>query len=168
MWSVRSLAKALNSDTHLVHSMSLRQRARITVGLIAASGLVGGVCAVLGLTPILILRIIHSTSDDAFVPLADITPFVFGLGATLGALLGPLVAWTALRHVPVWRLFLEPAAGTVVGAFVGWAVPWIMPLGLPRLLLFPLVGMTVGVIRLRRAVPSYASDHSPPALSNER
>jgi hypothetical protein len=149
--------------------MSLARRVRITLGLVGASGLVGGVCAVVALLPILILRIVRPTADDAFVSLSEIAPLAFGFGALVGAFLGPLVAWAALRHVPLWRLLIEPAVGTIVGAFVGWAIPSTpLLLGLPRLILFPLVGMGVAAVRLRRAIPIRAESASVRALSNDR
>jgi len=37
----------------------------------------------------------------------------------MGAVFGPVLAWSALRRVPLWRAALEPAAGAVVGASLG-------------------------------------------------
>jgi hypothetical protein len=149
--------------------MSLGRRVRITLGLVGASGLIGGLCAVLALLPVLILRIVRPSADDAFVSLSEIAPLAFGFGAILGAFLGPVVAWTALRHVPLWRLLLEPAVGTVLGALIAWVFQRTpLPLGIPSLVLYPLVGMGIAAIRLRRAIPMRVADMSSPALSNER
>lgn len=43
---------------------------------------------------------------------------VFGI---MGALFGPMLAWSSLRHVPLWRAALEPAIGALVGAALGMA-----------------------------------------------
>jgi hypothetical protein len=50
---------------------------------------------------------------------------VFGgrVGAMCGAVLAPFVAFTFLRHVPLWRLFAETLAGTVVGGAIGFLTP---------------------------------------------
>jgi hypothetical protein len=40
----------------------------------------------------------------------------FGL---IGAVLGPIVTWSALRQVPLWRTVVEPLSAGVVAAGVG-------------------------------------------------
>jgi hypothetical protein len=146
--------------------MALGRTIRITLGLVGASGIVGGLCGVLALVPILVLRIVHPNADDAFIPLTDVAPLAFTFGAVLGGVLGPLVAWTALRHVPLWRLLLEPAVGTVPGALIGWSIPH--PIGVPRLIVFPLIGMAVAALRLRYSFPVRRRQSSEPTRSNER
>jgi|CXWL01.1.fsa_nt_gi hypothetical protein len=37
----------------------------------------------------------------------------------IGAMFGPVLAWSSLRIVPLWRAALEPAIGAVIGAALG-------------------------------------------------
>src|SRR6059036_3569951 len=43
--------------------------------------------------------------------------------APIGAIIGPPTAWLLLRHVPLGRLFMGTAAGTIVGGVFGWLIP---------------------------------------------
>jgi hypothetical protein len=83
-------------------------------GIIAASSVVGALVGI---------------SAAFLVGLVVIGPGVAHLGelflaaGTIGAVAGPLVAPFAffglLRHVPLWRAFLETSVGTILGATVG-------------------------------------------------
>ena len=65
-----------------------------------------------------------------------------GVGAVIGAVLAPVMAWIFLRRVPLWRAIAEPALGTLLGILVAAAtVPW-------GTVLFPLIGFLAGAIRL--------------------
>jgi len=67
----------------------------------------------------------------------------FGL---MGAVFGPVLGWSALRRVPLWRAALEPAAGAVIGALIGSLI------GSPVLfLLLAVVGIAGTSWRLNRA-----------------
>jgi len=37
----------------------------------------------------------------------------------IGAVASPLVIWSALRRVPLWRTIAEPLAGAIAGAAIG-------------------------------------------------
>ena len=129
--------------------MAFVRKLRVTAGVIIACALVGGLCGLLALFP---AAIVHpAAADDLLV--SEIVPFAFGFGAVLGALLGPPVAFSALRHVPLWRVLLEPAIGTLTGACAGWLLSWTnWAPEFPSLLAFPLLGMAIAAIRLRLAV----------------
>ena len=45
-----------------------------------------------------------------------------GLGTLLGAIFGPLVMWTILRHVPVGLAIGVTCLGTVIGGVIGMAL----------------------------------------------
>jgi hypothetical protein len=127
--------------------MALLRALRVTVGLIIACAIVGGVCGLFALLP----SVLHPTSDD--MPLKDAAPLVFGYGAVLAALLGPPIALSALRHIPLWRVLLEPAIGTVIGVLIALPLSWTPATdALPWLLVLPPLGMAIAAIRLRLAV----------------
>jgi hypothetical protein len=59
-----------------------------------------------------------------------------------------LAPWSALRRVPLWRTIVEPLAIAVAAGAAAVVA------GVPLLLLvFPLVGLTLGFLNLRRRYP---------------
>ena len=84
----------------------------ITAGLVFG-GALAGVALGIALTPL--------GKMVAGAPPADTANYirnavVFGI---MGAGVGPVVTWSALRNSPFWRTVLEPLVGCVVGASVG-------------------------------------------------
>lgn len=69
-------------------------------------------------------------------------------GLIIGAIVGPVVAWAALRDVPLWRVFAHASVGTVIG---GWSA--FVASGLDPLLAMggAVVGLVVAALRLRMA-----------------
>ena len=64
----------------------------------------------------------------------------------MGAVFGPVLAWSTLRRVPLWRASLEPAAGGIIGALIG------MLTGSAALfLLFAASGIALAAWRLNRS-----------------
>jgi hypothetical protein len=54
-------------------------------------------------------------------PLSWLFAVVTGLGAGCGLLVAPVLSWTVLRDVPIWRCATETALAT---SFIGmWAMP---------------------------------------------
>lgn len=64
--------------------------------------------------------------------------------AVLGGIVSPLVSWSALRCVPVWRTLAEPLAYAIAGG----AAAVIAGSGL-LLLALPPIGLALGFVRLR-------------------
>jgi hypothetical protein len=46
-------------------------------------------------------------------------PVAAFVGGAVGVLLGPLSAWTLMRHVPIWKAIIGTALGTMLGFIVG-------------------------------------------------
>ncbi|MES2307014.1 MAG: hypothetical protein V4558_16045 [Gemmatimonadota bacterium] len=68
--------------------------------------------------------------------------------AVMGAVFAPLLAWSTMRRVPLWRAALETAAGGLVGAIIG------MMLASGGLMLFLAgAGISLSAWRLNRAYP---------------
>jgi hypothetical protein len=83
-------------------------------------------------------------------------------GATLGAVLGPTLAWGLLRRVPLWRVASSAAAGTVLGAFGGWAAAGTGLVSSGRAVgIGALLGFLAGglALRLRSTKPERADHH---------
>jgi predicted transporter len=83
------------------------------------------------------------------------------LGVIAG-IVSPLVSWTALRRVPLWRTIVEPLAYALAGGAAA------VVLGTPVLLLaLPPAGLALGFFRLNRR---YSNPHVLPSTgpANER
>jgi hypothetical protein len=111
----------------------------VTLGLTVTGALAG---AVVGLALTMLGKIV------ADAPPADMANYLWNARAfaVMGAILGPTVTWSALRHVPLWRTAAEPLMGAVLGAGVGV----LLGSGVAFLLLTPL-GAAAAVARLERA-----------------
>jgi len=88
--------------------------AAVTAGLAAAGALVGGACAPLALAALLVAMKARGALGDGALYLSA------GLvGAGIGAVGAPTVAWTLLRRVPLGRAIGVTALGAAVGAALG-------------------------------------------------
>ena len=86
-----------------------------TAGLIAAGMVCGALAGVLAVSAWLML--LFGVPVDSFILL-----FVGIVGAVLGGIAAPLLAWTMLRRVPLGRMFAWCSVGTMVGGIVGGLV----------------------------------------------
>lgn len=122
-------------------------RRRLAVGLVIAGAISG---AVVG-AAITVLGKIVAGAPPATLPNYLINMGWFGL---FGAVLSPIVIWSALRRVPLWRTVVEPLVAGVGGAAIGVAM------GSPVLFLGLIpVGIGAAVARLsfayREKYPAY-------------
>lgn len=116
--------------------MPLSFRTRLIAGLVVAGAVAGAVIGI-GLT--------YLGKLVAGAPPATISNYawnaaVFGL---MAGVVSPVVTWSALRRVPLWRTIVEPLVAGIGGAAIG-ALVGSGPLFLA---LFPL-GAAVAVMRL--------------------
>lgn len=88
---------------------------RITMLLIVLGAMAGALASV----PMTILGKFLSGA-----PAADIGHYLWNLRAfaTIGAVVGPILGWGAMRAVPLWRAALEPTAAGVLGAVAGFMI----------------------------------------------
>ena len=96
------------------------RRLKVFLGITAASAAVGAVAGTLCAMGVILLSG-QSTSGLFFD--SDVFAFAAEVGAACGVVLGPLASFGFLRRVPVWRLFAETAAGTVLAGVVGFMIP---------------------------------------------
>jgi hypothetical protein len=114
--------------------------AAVTAGLVAAGAVAGTVVTTA-------IGMLWSPLDPRFLPGAFM--FGLGIGAPVGAVLGPIAAWLLMRHVPLGRAI----GGTALGTFAG-AVPGVM-LMLPGIAYMGAVlGFGVAAIYLSARTPS--------------
>ena len=90
-------------------------RRSITSALIVGGAVAG---AITGLTLTVFGKIV------AGAPPADAANYLWNAGvfAAIGAAAAPLVVWSSLRHVPLWRTIAEPLAGATIGAAAAWLI----------------------------------------------
>jgi hypothetical protein len=130
-------------------------RKRLTAGLVIA-GAAGGAIAGAALT--VLGKLV------AGAPPATLANYAWNMAAfgLMGAVIGPVVTWSALRNVPLWRTVLEPLVAGVAAAALGVAVGS----GTLFLVLIP-IGIGASILRLnysyRDRQPSYRLHDGPSA-----
>jgi hypothetical protein len=86
----------------------------ITLGLGCAGALFGGLAGGAGLAIVLLFE-----PQLGRIAL-ELCEFAASVGAVLGTIGAPVVAWVMLRRVPLGRMFTWLTLGTVVAAVLGW------------------------------------------------
>ena len=134
-----------------------RTRRLLQLGLVVAGAIAG---AVFGLVLTRLGKIVTGA------PPATLANYVWNAAVfgTLAAVVSPLVTWSELRRVPLWRTVVEPLAAAVAGGCAA------VILGIPALILVgPPVGLALGFVNLRRRYPdSVTVDEQPPVLDSLR
>jgi len=103
---------------------------RVTL-FVAAIGAIGGALAAVILT---ILGNILSGAAQA--PGMVVYFWNVGVFAVLGAVFSPILAWSLLRRVPLWRAVAEPALGGILGTVIAILVaPSLFPVIVPLTIL---------------------------------
>ena len=111
-------------------------RRRLKLGLVIA-GAVGG--AIIG-AALTVLGKIVGGAPPATLANYEWNMATFGV---IGAVVSPVVTWSALRRVPLWRAVTEPLVAGVAGAVVGVLVG-----SGPAFLILTPVGIGAAVLRL--------------------
>ena len=121
----------------------------VTAGLSAAGIVVGALC---GAAVVAMVLVVRDGPRSLFDPELD---GIFGLAAALGAVVGviaaPALAWGLLRRVPLGRAVAWTALGTVTGATLGELAlpvnPYVMLV--PGVLVGALLGFVASGVALR-------------------
>lgn len=120
---------------------SQNTRRFMQIGLVVAGAVAG---AVFGLV---LTRLGKLATGAPPAPLANYVWNAAVFGA-LAAVVSPVITWSALRRVPLWRTVAEPLGAAVAGG-CGAVI-----LGVPGLLLvLPPLGLGLGFANLRRRYP---------------
>jgi hypothetical protein len=128
---------------------------RIKVGLTVAGAVAGAAFGII-LTPL--------GKIAAGAPPATLANYVRNAVwfAAMSAVVSPIVAWSTLRRVPLWRTIAEPLGLAVTGGVIGVVT------SVPALLLaLPPVGLVLGFMHLqRRFREPVAPPHKKSALAD--
>ncbi|MCC6241764.1 MAG: hypothetical protein IT353_02935 [Gemmatimonadaceae bacterium] len=116
----------------------------VSVALVAIGAIVGAFASI----PLTMLGKVVAGAEPAILANFLWNAGVFGV---LGAIGGPLLTWSALRHAPLWRAMLEPALGALAGAVLGSIIGG----GVGFLVLTP-IGLAAASWRLQRTFPTPA------------
>ena len=98
----------------------------VTAGLSLAGALLGGLAATVALATIVQTTALAKHTGGTIT--SDMLVVAAGDGAVFGLFLGPLIAWLALRRVPLGQALVASTAGTAVGAIVGASLPFVGPM----------------------------------------
>jgi hypothetical protein len=134
-----------------ISNSMLPSRRWLQVGLTIAGTVAG---AVFGLVLTRLGKIV------AGAPPATLANYAWNAGVfgVFGGIVSPIVSWSALRRVPLWRTIVEPLAY----ALAGGAAAVVIGSG-ALLLALPPLGLVLGFVRLRRRYPE-----GQPALPSPR
>jgi hypothetical protein len=116
-------------------------RRRLKAGLVVAGAVAGFVFGVI------LTRFAKTVTGAPPAPMGEYL-WNGSCFALLAAVVSPLISWSFLRRVPLWRTVVEPlvwASGAAAMALI-LAVPALV-------LLLPPVGLTLGFLNLRRRYP---------------
>ncbi|MDT8369665.1 MAG: hypothetical protein RQ745_10695 [Longimicrobiales bacterium] len=126
----------------------------ITMGLMLGGAVAGAVVGV-AITPL--------GKIVAGAPPAEMANLIWNAAAfgVMGACAAPLVAWSALRRVPLWRTIAEPLAGAIAGAGIGV----LLGSGTAFLTLIPIGGAAAAArLAISYTDPPASALHSPSDL----
>ncbi|MDQ6830025.1 MAG: hypothetical protein M3081_14305 [Gemmatimonadota bacterium] len=117
----------------------------VTAGLVATGGVVGAICAIVALA--IGFAVINSGAGGDLA----VFEFVGAIGAFVGTIMAPLLAWGLLRYVPIGRAIAQCALGTMIGGFTAFALHVHDTVFGPTL--GALSGFIVAAVRLRIVTP---------------
>jgi hypothetical protein len=121
---------------------ALSRRLQVT-GLLAGCGALVGALTAVGLS------FLATVVAQALTPTGRVEYFYSPTQfAILGAIGTPLLAWSLMRRVPLWRAISEPAIGGIIGTLVALATIPLLQAPLLPALCVPL-GILGAALRLR-------------------
>lgn len=125
----------------------------VTALLAGLGAFLGAACGAATVGGLLVIRDGPSVLLDGVTWSLLIVPT--GFGAVTGALIGPAIAWTLLRHVPLGRAMLWTALGTIVAAAIGELVLPFNPYtrGVPAVIFGGIAGFVIAAIAVRIRTP---------------
>src|SRR5262249_49334024 len=122
----------------------------VTVGLMLAGAALGALCGVATVAPVIAGAATNARSWNDWSGILLMTATAGAFGGVIGTVLGPILAWTLLRRVPLGRVFRTAVRGTLAGSFAGCTV-MVNPLipGPGSVILGGVVGLIASCLVLR-------------------
>lgn len=136
-------------------SLSPARVAVVTLVLVAAGGLLGGLSAAIAIAMALSVRLDWSWLSDR-----GILVFAGIYGAVVGGILAPLVSWVFLRAVPLGKAMFRTTVAAAIGGAIGGVFLFVNPL-------IPIAGAVFGFLveaaNLYLKAPRDSADATSPA-----
>ena len=108
----------------------------------AVAGAIGGCLA------LVLAMVVGGFGSSPEVPLSFVAGVVAALGCGCGVFVAPVLSWTLLRDVPLWRCATETALAT---SFAGIAALFLTSGGPAKILAVALLAAVLAVARLKWA-----------------
>ena len=122
------------SDTRQI---SIARVAIVTLALMIVGAIVGAATSAIALIVVSLIQGSRSFQGVMFG-----LGFATFVGAVIGTVMAPVIAWVLLRRVPLWRAITQTALGTLIGAIAMSFFP-------PGPIVGAIAGFTLAAIRLR-------------------
>ena len=119
---------------------------KISAALAVLGAVAGAIGGCLGLALAMIVS--GSWNDSPELPLSFVAGVVTALGGSCGVFVAPILSWTLLREVPIWRCATETALAT---SFAGISTLMLTGPGTWKILAFAVLAATLAVARLKWA-----------------
>ena len=136
----------------------------VTAGLMLAGAALGALCGVVTVAPVTVGAAINARTWNDWSGILLLSATAGAVGGVAGTVLGPILAWTFLRRVPLGRVFRTAVIGTLVGSLAGCAV-MVNPL-LPEagsVIVGGVVGLIASCLVLRHRATGHV-EPMPPAV----
>jgi hypothetical protein len=118
---------------------------KVTAALAVLGAAVG---ALLGIVAIAFIALVTG-GPSALRDSPVLFPAAATIGAGAGVVLGPVAAWTLMRHVPIWKAIAGTAAGTTIGFVIGYWLTQPLHLEVSWAIGAGLLGFLVSAVTLR-------------------
>lgn len=96
----------------------------VTLGLSIAGAIFGAVAGVIALVVLIVLS--GGAQDSRSPPILEMAVLPAMIGAGLGAVGAPAIAWLLLRYVPLGKAVAWSTVGSVVGGVAGWSLATVL------------------------------------------
>ena len=96
----------------------------VTLGLSIAGAIFGAVAGVIALVVLTVLS--DGAPNSRSLPILEMAVRPAIIGAGLGAVGAPAIAWLLLRHVPLGKAVAWSAVGSVLGGVAGWGLATVL------------------------------------------
>lgn len=142
--------------TPALEDTTISRTGRILAVTATLAGIGAAVGALLGMVAIAFVGFLREGPTGALES-QKLFPVAAFMGGSVGVLLGPLSAWTLMRHVPIWKAIVGTAVGTAMGFVVGSWLGRVFHVTLDWALYGSVLGFLLAAVILRFRSPRAAA-----------